>query len=183
MVTSARCVGFTARVHFSLTPSPFSVAGVLPAPRAWLLLPLSSSYSHGWSATGVQSATCLLATSLGHCGRPTWRSRACPVWVGCGDPASLYLAGQVLASHFPQVEATTMKAISPSPPQLVQNSDGEGLLFTPQIPVTERDQTDTQEFFLSSKLLSSSSCHPPLNLMSRDLPLLTHGWLSKAKNS
>lgn len=38
MVTSARCVGFTARVHFFLTPSPFSVAGVLPAPRAWPLL-------------------------------------------------------------------------------------------------------------------------------------------------
>lgn len=140
----------------------------LPVPSLWqefylhhvpgFSWPLSSSYSHGWSATGVQSATCLLATSLGHCGRPTWRSRACPVWVGCGDPASLYLAGQVLASHFPQVEATTMKAISPSPPQLVQNSDGEELLFTPQIPVTERDQTDTQEFYLSSKLLSSSSC-------------------------
>lgn len=73
--------------------------------------PLSSSYSHGWSAAGVQPATCMLAISLGHCGRPTWRSRACPVWGGCGDPASLYLAGQVLASHFPQVEATTMKAL------------------------------------------------------------------------
>lgn len=129
----------------------------------------------------------VLATILGTV-QSTWRSRAHPTAGRVWRPSARVPGGAGLSNpgvhswnvHFPQVYPSTNLISKERAPifssQLVQNSDRKELLFTPQIPATERDQTDIQEFLLSSKLWSVLQVSPTLSLClwRSCLPLLTH---------
>lgn len=148
-------------MHFSSLLIP-PLAAVPPAPSlqqvewswAWrLLLPSSASWRPpNWQVAHAGNHSWDCEVQLEVKGPPIvgrlWRSSA-PV-----------LAGQVCLS-LGSGPGTSTPASSVTkgllsffffPPQLVQNSDREELPVTPQIPVSERDQTGTQEFLLSSKL-------------------------------
>lgn len=130
-------------------PSLLSTA-VQEEPGMQRLLLLCSAF---WEPPAWQTAR--LATTLGTV-RPAWRPRANPLWEAL-EVQRPCLVGQVCLIKRSQPETSASRRCQPGLASsliesllsffffpLSSSELGEELLFTPQIPATERNQTDAQ---------------------------------------